>query len=184
MQQTPEIEVLLSEVSRQFGKPVNTSSAFEHLALDVEARTGERLSESTLKRIWGYVSLNPKPRASTLDILARYTGRENFRRLCLELQETSAFFAADYVRSADLNEGDVVILGWMPDRRVELVYLGNMRYEVRDAGTSKLRRGDRFEATAFLRDQPLYLPGVERDGTMLPAYVAGRSRGLTLLETY
>lgn len=184
MKQPPEIEFLLSEVSRQFGKPVNSSSGFEQLALDVEARTGERLSESTLKRLWGYVSLNPKPRASTLDILARYTGRENFRRLCLELQETSAFFTAESVRSADLEEGSVVILGWMPDRRVELVYLGNMRFEVRDAGTSKLRRGDRFEAAAFLRDQPLYLPGVERDGKMLPAYVAGRSRGLTLLETY
>lgn len=184
MKQTPEIEFLLSEVTRQFGKPVNASSDFEQLALEVEGRTGEHLSESTLKRLWGYVNLNPTPRASTLDILARYTGRENFRRLCMEMQETSAFFSAECVRSADLEEGAVVILGWMPDRRVELVYLGDMRFEVRDSGTSKLRRGDRFEAGEFLLGHPLYLGAVERNGTILPAYVAGRSQGLTLLETY
>lgn len=184
MKQTPEIEFLLNEVSRCYGHPVTVSSDFEQLALDVEGRTGERLSESTLKRLWGYVNLSPNPRASTLDILARYTGRENFRRLCLELQETSDFFSAEVVRSADLEEDAVVILGWMPDRRVELRHLGGLKFEVRDAGTSKLRQGDRFEAGEFILGHPLYLAGVERDGTMLPAYVAGRSRGLTLLETY
>ena len=184
MKQTPEIEFLLNEVSRCYGHPITVSSDFERLALDVEGSTGERLSESTLKRLWGYVNLNPKPRASTLDILARYTGRDNFRRLCLELQEMSDFFSAETVRSVDLEEGSVVILGWMPDRRVELRYLGDRRFEVRDAGTSKLRNGDRFETSDFVLGHPLYLSGVERDGTLLPAYVAGRSQGLTLLETY
>lgn len=184
MKQSPEIEFLLSEIARQFGRPVTVSSDFEQLSLDVEERTGERLSDSTLKRLWGYVNLNPKPRASTLDILARYTGRPNFRNLCLELQETSDFFSAEVVRSTDLEEDAVVILGWMPDRRVELRYLGDSWFEVRDAGTSKLRNGDRFETTDFMLGHPLYLAGVERAGTQLPAYVAGRSRGLTLLETY
>ena len=184
MNKTPEIEFLLGEVSRQFGRPVSVSSDFEHLALDVESRTGEAISESTLKRLWGYVNLNPKPRASTLDILSRYAGRSNFRRLCMELQETSDFFAAEAIRSSDLEEGAVVILGWMPDRRVELRYLGADRYEVRDSGTSKLRAGDSFETSEFLLGHPLYLASVERGGALLPAYVAGRSQGLTLLERY
>ena len=184
MNKTPEFEFLLREVSRQFGRPAAVSSDFEQLALDVENHTGERISESTLKRLWGYVNLNPKPRASTLDILARYTGRSNFRKLCSELQETSDFFSAETVRSAELAEGAMVILGWMPDRRVELRYRGEMQYEVLDSGTSKLRPGDRFRTAEFLKGHPLYLASVERNGETLPAYVAGRSHGLTLLETY
>ena len=69
--QIPEISLLLLEVERKYGRKVSTSTDFESLSVVIEHEIGEYLSSSTLKRLWGYVSLRPTPRISTLDVLCR-----------------------------------------------------------------------------------------------------------------
>ena len=68
---TPELAHLLELVVQRYGRSVNTSTDFESLSVVIEHETGDYLSASTLKRLWGYVSLHPAPRFSTLDVLAR-----------------------------------------------------------------------------------------------------------------
>ena len=69
----PELTFLLSEVEKKYNRRIATTTDFESLSVVIEHTTGELLSSSTLKRLWGYVSLNPTPRISTLDILSRLT---------------------------------------------------------------------------------------------------------------
>lgn len=181
MNKSVEFDFLKDEISRVYGKPVKNPSDFEGLASAIESTVAQPVSVSTLKRLWGYVTYGSDPRNSTLDILARYVGRANFRTLCLELQQTSSFFDAEKVISSELKKGSVIELGWMPDRTVQLEYIGGNRYIVKKSLNSKLKEGDIIETAQFIKGQPLFIGSVLRDGQQLQSYVAGKSKGLTKL---
>lgn len=55
--QIPEINYLMSLVEKRFCKSVMTSTDFYSLAQEIESETHERISASTLKRMWGYVNM-------------------------------------------------------------------------------------------------------------------------------
>ena len=177
-----ELKFLREEVAAKFGGRLETTTDYDALSDAIEVSTHERVSTSTLKRLWGYVSLSPRPRTATLDLLSQYVGREDFRALTRELAETSSFLSEDRLDSSSLAPGVKVRLSWLPDRVVTLSYLGDKRFRVLDSGTSKLREGDEFEAGAILQGHPLYLDTITREGKQLPSYVAGRSAGLTSIE--
>lgn len=184
MNKSTEIEFLLSEVERVYGGKITSASDYDKLSEDIDANTGEPISVSTLKRLWGYVNQSHKPRYSTLNVLAKYVGRCDFMSLCIELQETSEFLYSEKILSCDLGEGSVVVMAWQPNRVVQLEHLGEGKYEVIDSGTSKLNNGDIVETHAFIKGQPLYFGRIIRAGKELPAYVAGKSMGLTNITIY
>ena len=152
----------------------------------IEKETGELLSSSTLKRLYGYVTLSTVPRESTLDILARLVGRQDFHSFCTDLRKDSSlestFFTAKTVSAADLVPGQKVRIGWNPDRVVTLEYLGNDSYQVVSSVNASLLEGDRFEQDSFMLGYPLYLARIFREGEYTPAYVAGKRDGLNLVE--
>lgn len=52
---------------------------FENLSEKIFQETGQVLSISTLKRIWGKVKYDGRPNIATLDVLAQFAGFENWR---------------------------------------------------------------------------------------------------------
>lgn len=62
---TPEIEELKILLEQDFGKTLSTTTDFEVFSLYIQKKTNERVSPSTLKRLWGYVSDKHKPRIET-----------------------------------------------------------------------------------------------------------------------
>lgn len=183
---TPELAHLLGQVVQRYGRSVNTSTDFESLSVVIEHETGDYLSASTLKRLWGYVSLHPAPRFSTLDVLARYVGFADFAAYREALKRDpafeSAFFTADYVSSDQMEPGQTLLIGWEPNRLVTLEYLGEQRWKVLRSENAKLQAGDQFVASQFLLGYPLFLDRVWRAGAWTPSYVAGKRNGLTVLQ--
>ena len=56
---------------------------FVSLSQLIFERLHASISDSTLKRLWGYVDpQNVKPRTNTLNILAEFLGCENFEGFC------------------------------------------------------------------------------------------------------
>ena len=185
-QQFPEIALLLEEVERKYGRKVSTSTDFESLSVVIEHEIGEYISSSTLKRLWGYVTLKPTPRISTLDVLSRYIGHQSFAVYRESLKKSgavdSAFFSTPFISSSDLAVGEILALGWAPNRLVTLRYEGNDTFTVLKSANAKLEEGDCFRATQFLLGYPLYIDHIQRiDGTT-PSYVAGKNGGLNRLE--
>lgn len=184
--QIPELNYLLSEVEKRYGRRVSTSTDFEALSVVIEHEINEMLSASTLKRMWGYVSSNPVPRISTLDILSRYVGHRDFLVFCENIRKNpafeSCFFSSKCVTSSELNPGSTVNLGWNPDRLVELKYLGENRYRVSGSRNSQLKEGDEFEVITFMLGYPLYISRILRKGEYTPSYIAGSNDGLTLIS--
>lgn len=182
----PEMNYLMSLVEKKFHKDVKTTTDFNILAGEIESVTCESVSPSTLKRMWGYVNMSPMPRQSTLDVLARYIGKSDYKSFCEDLRNSealnSAFFTAEFIDSRDLKPGESVDIGWNPDRIVSLKCLGDSKFEVVSSHNSKLMPGDRFSACGFIKGSPLYISRIERDGRLTLSYIAGRQGGLTILR--
>lgn len=183
---TPEIEELKNLVEQKYGKLLSTTCIFEEFSLALEKETEIKISASTLKRLYGYVSDSHKPRIQTLDALSKYIGYINYadflKYLKTSIRYNSSFFQACQLSSSELDEGDEVVIGWSPNRTIYLRYLGNSTYEVTDAENSKLLPGDRFVTGSFIMHQPLYLPYIIRNDEQTSAFVAGRNGGLTIIR--
>ena len=87
----PELSFLLTEVEKKYGRKLSTATDFESLSVVIEMNTRAYISASTLKRLWGYVTMNPTPRISTLDILCKFIGHKDFKSFCTSLKDTSSF---------------------------------------------------------------------------------------------
>ncbi len=186
MKQIPELAYLLKRVEDRYGRVVSTSTDFESLSVTIERETGDFISSSTLKRLWGYVSLHPAPRVATLDVLSRFVGCKSFADFRKSLKEdpafVSGFFTAKFVSAADLCQGSMVLIGWAPDRLVKLEYLGDERFCVVSSENSQLIQGDTFTAAQFILGYPMFVDRILRDGQWTPSYVAGKTDGLNILE--
>ena len=182
----PELQYLLELVEKQYGRKLSTTTDFESLSVIIEKTTGELLSSSTLKRLYGYVSLNTVPRKTTLDILSRFIGNRDYETFRISLsndpQFSSRFFSAKTVTTSELKAGDRLRIGWPANRIVTLNYLGDDLFEVETSVNASLVKGDRFRQVSFMKGYPLYLSRILRDGDYTPAYVAGMNIGLNLIE--
>lgn len=182
----PELAYLLTEVEKKYGRRIATTTDFESLSVVIEHQIGELISSSTLKRLWGYVSLNPTPRIATLDVLSRFVGHRDFKTFCNHLKEShvfaSNFFTSRCQTVAELKPGTIVCIGWAPNRLVKMSYLGDYKFEVLSSENSQLQPGDKFELAEIIVGYPLYISRILRDGAYTPSYVAGQIGGINLLK--
>lgn len=182
----PELQTLLEEVERAYGRPIKTSKDFYIVSALIEHDCGEVLSAATLKRLWGYVSLQTTPRKSTLDTLSKYVGYHDFDDFRTSMygraDDTSGFFDATYLSSDDIPEGAVLRIGWEPGRFLRLKKKEDSCFEVIENHNSKLQEGDRFQVSCFIKGLPLIIPVIYRGEQELPAFIAGKSKGINLLS--
>lgn len=182
----PELGFLLHEVEVKYGRRISTSTDFDALSASIQEVTKDSVSSSTLKRLWGYVTLAPLPRTATLDILSRYLGFSSFRDFCDDLVRRdiieSNFFETKCVAVSDLHAGDKVQIGWAPNRLVTLNYLGDFTFEVEESINSKLQQGDRFELSDIILGYPLCISRILRGGEYTPSFIAGRGNGINFLK--
>ena len=66
------------------GRKMKTPKDFEFLSECIFEKFHEKISPTTLKRIWGYLSESTTPRTSTLDILSKFVGYANWKEFCKE----------------------------------------------------------------------------------------------------
>lgn len=184
MKQSLEIQELKAAVEKKVGMNMCTPHTFRQLSQIIFSENGEMLSESTLKRLWGYVNSETAQSHTTLDIISRFLGYKNFMefRVDLDLQQTSVFANGVLCHSSELLPGDMVQIAWTPDRKCTFLYSGDNRYEVVEAYNSKLKKGNTFSAYSFMLDAPLYIHDLKQNKTHHKTFVAGARGGLTELK--
>lgn len=183
---TPEISALRNRIELSLSRKINSPLEFEFLSDVISDATGEHLSPTTFKRMWGYIGDARPIRQSTLRILSNFLGFDTFEQFCESLNTEDEFqsevFCTHMVTADELNVGDVVGVSWQPNRQCDFRYMGGMRFEVVRALNAKLQVGDTFDCCAFMKDKPLYVYNLVR-GTSAPvSYVAGRHSGLTCVK--
>lgn len=81
---------LRRKVEEIIGRKVRQNADFTFLQQCIVEQTGERISTTTLKRLWGYVKDGGSPRTSILDLMARFVGSENWEAFTTAESERQA----------------------------------------------------------------------------------------------
>lgn len=184
--ETYYIECLKHDIEKHFGRTFKSPSDFKLLELRIAEISDDRLSESTLRRIWGYSKSNGSTRLTTLTILARTLGYVDWDAYVVDLMRhnriESGFITRNYLNVNDFKSGDMVNFTWNPDREATLKYLGEFRFEVLDQRNSKLIPSDVFKLMYFREGTPLYCTDLRREGMSPVNYVAGEVNGIANLR--
>lgn len=185
----PEITILKESIAKTFGHPLHVHSDFEQLREDIFSKLKEHVSESTLERIWGYSTRGSENVSRRiLDVLCAYIGAGNWDNFVQSLKEKdgseSDFFDSELIKSADLQPGARLRIGWPPDRICIIRYTGHNRYVAEETLNAKLTPGDTFSCIQFQLHSPVYLSDLrDADGSLKGAsYGIGLRHGLTTLQ--
>lgn len=170
---------LCNEIERSVGRAMKTPRDFDWLAETIYERTHEQVSASTLKRLWGYLDSDIKPRAFTLDVLSRFLGYADYAAFAQRGGDSESNAVLSRRLTADeLYEGQRLVLTWKPDRRCVVEHLGNGQFVVREAANTKLCVGDTFSCHLFIEHEPLFIDNLLHNNGAPTAYVAGRNNGI------
>jgi len=177
-------ERLKQEVERVLGHQLREARDFEYLSeCMLKCGSHERLSPTTLKRLWGYLKNEQvQTRPHTLDVLARFVGYKDYDDFCKNDsqndEEQSGVIIAERIVSRELPRGRKLVIRWLPDRRIVVKHQGNGQFVVLESEHSKLSVGDTFVCHLMLEHEPLYLDQLVHDGMPSMNYVAGQRNGV------
>ena len=184
----PEIYELRLRIEASIKRKIETPADFDFLRGIIWERTHEQISTSTLKRLWGYVDGIDNARNSTLNVLSKALGYENWDAFILKLKsenmDNSDLVMSESMSSSDLKIGDRLMIAWQPNRVCRLKYLGDNQFEVMESHNSKLKVGDTFRCGLFILGEPVYINDLrQNNGTGEPKlFVIGNKSGLTKLR--
>ena len=171
--------MLIKEIENAVGCKMKTPRDFDRLSGMIFERTHERLSPTTLKRLFGYLDEGVSPRLFTLDVLSRFLGYKDYAGFLAGSGEAqSGIVVGERLSAVELPTGRMLRLTWPPDRMCTVRHLGGCRFEVVTAENTKLCVGDTFSCSLFVRHEPLYLDNLVHCGGVPAAYVAGKRDGI------
>lgn len=179
-----DMERLKQIIIHQLERTLESPADFEYLSEQIQKKTGEYLSPTTLKRVFGYIPYIGQIRPTSLSILARYAGYSGWQDYLDKQHVESGFITAKRVVVKELNKGQKLCVAWNPNRECLIEYLGEGRFVVLHAQNSKLQIGDQFTAVQFILGQPLTATEVVsvREERQQDTYIAGAKTGLTKIE--
>lgn len=170
---------------KQLGHGCHTTSDFNKLLIRIEKKTGEKISQSTLKRLWGYVSYPHTPSVTVLSILARFNGFCDWEHFCRVQSSSdddsttagdSDFLNQDIASS--MHPGEQVLIEWGRGKSCMIEKIGADLFKVMDAVNIKLQPGDIIVSPFFGLGKSFYVSAVLRGGRKEGAYIAARNSGV------
>lgn len=176
------IASLLGVVEAHFGRKPRTPGDFNELLLSIFATTGQNLSLSTVKRLWGYVAYHHMPSLSTLTTLSQYAGFQDWESFCESHQSKDSDFITDGHDFNNILPGGTITLKWDPDKGCTLKHKENKRFLVIRAHNIKLKEGDELTAEFFSIGAPIYMKNIVRGNEIIPLYVAAKRSGLKFIR--
>ena len=176
-------ELLKKEVERVMGRQLKEARDFEELSNLLLSHTHERLSPTTLKRLWGYLPHEEvQTRRHTFDVLARLVGFHDYEDFCARAEGLndvqSGILAEASISTEGMRRGQRMVITWRPDRKIVVRHLGGSQFEIVEAENTKLSVGDTFRCHLMIQHEPLYLDDVVHLGRPAMVYVAGQRDGV------
>lgn len=180
------IEALKKAVEQKMGKTLSSPGDFDELLLKIDMQHTGKSSRSSVKRLFGYVQNEHDFRDGTLSVFARFAGYRDWADFCDSVRKDggveSDFLSKRHIKASELNPGERIEIGWLPDRRCVVECLGNGAFRVVEAENAKLAAGSTFRTDVMGIGLPMYATDVDLGNGRLNTYVAGREHGLTLLN--
>ena len=187
---SPKIKMLLLEVAKKFSRQPGVPADFIALADEIKSSIRQHVSPSTLERVWNYSTRNAATvSVHTLNLLCEYVGKNNWTNFCSTLNE-SGVIDSDMVEdkalfSISLSAGERLQIGWLPDRKCVIEYLGDYKFKAISCKNSTLQPGDSFKCIEFIKGQPAVMDELTQasDFSKTPKrYIAGKHHGLSYIK--
>lgn len=180
-------KVIKNMIEDKFGHPVRYPRDCDALAAHISKECKTGLSGSTLKRLFGFTKSkgNEQPRLYTLDIISDYLGHKGWEELAARLIQGNVnanFIAMDELSPNKLKKGDVIQMGYEPNKEIMLEYAGKYIFRVTASNDNKLCTSDTLRFTKAVSHYPLLINDVMRAGTNIGQYLAGRLSGITYIR--
>ena len=115
-------------IEKMVGRKMVVPRDFAWLSEKVEERTQQRVSASTLRRFWGYVSEGVSASKFTKNVLANFLGYADFEEFGLSQgtgERQSQMVMGKEISCDNLYEGQMLKLSWLPDRTC-IIGIGEM----------------------------------------------------------
>lgn len=182
-----QLDTLRHLAEERLGYTPKTPIALDQLGVLIRTTTGESISLSTLKRLWGYVPSKHVPSYHVLSILSRFCGFKDWDDFTNAYERgdatspDSGFLSYDCVESRKLKKGDLLMIEWLPNKGCTLQWDGKL-FQVLQTHNIKLREGDTFEANLFCIGEPFYATNVVRDGRSMSSYCGARNKGVQSIK--
>jgi len=173
------------QIEEKYGHSLRYPSDYDALSIDMEQKTGKRISVNTLKRLMGAIEDETEPRLYTLDIIAEYIGFENwdvYKDILTKKGDSDFVEEEGYLDEGDVAEGAKIEFRYNPGRRVVVRKDSARKFTVLESVGSKLKEGDVLEIGCFRLNYPLICKNVVRTGADLGPFTAGRINGLSSLK--
>jgi hypothetical protein len=182
MEDKVKIEELLRQVEVMCKREMRTPRDFDWLSGELE-KMGERLSPTTLKRTWGYLTDTQNPRLLTLNILSHYLGYRDFTHFAgaYSLNDEPASNPVVGKCLHPLEELSVnarVMLTWQPGRMCIIRHLGNGLFVVEEAERTRLKPGNTFHCGLIIEGEQLYVNDLVQDNNSARTYCCGLRNGV------
>ena len=88
-QQDNHILLLREAMEKKAGRHMHTPKDFDFLSESIFESLHQKVSATTLKRLWGYLQESSAPRVSTLDLLAQYVDYADWESFCQQDTQSS-----------------------------------------------------------------------------------------------
>lgn len=177
------IESLMRHIEEMLGRKVETPKDFDRLSTIVFNRTGLLVSNTTLKRIWGYIKEPLDTRTSTLSILANCLGYKDWETFSKAVKSQEGTIPSSPLIGRRLNvlkeldPGNFVKLTWHPGRKCIAKYSGDGCFEVIESENTRLKPTDTFLCYFIIACYPLYLSELKQGDKEPIGYICGRGEG-------
>lgn len=187
---SPQIGMLRLRIEAFRGKTPKVHNDFTELADAIRSSLRKHISETTLERVWGYSKRGYKTVSlHTLDLLCEYAGEGSWKDFCSSLNDAgikdSDMFEGDSIYSDELEEGERLLLRWLPNRQCIIRYLGDNRFIAEDCENSTIQPGDTFSCIGFRVNRPAvmeqFVASGDESGTP-KQYIAGLKHGISFLK--
>lgn len=183
------LQSLILATNKRFGHAPKTPADFNELSFEIKNKTGHPLSQSSLKRIWGYVNYSCFPSPNTLNILSRFNDFDDWEDFLKRYDgslptETSEYLNGSVVEAENLYEGDVLKIEWEDDKRLKIMYISDHRFKILDSNNIKLQPGDLFTMHSACVGLPFFAADIHRGTERIPGYVGAKNNGITSIQLH
>jgi len=151
---------------------------------------GDGISATTLKRLWGYLPNNIRPRVATLNTLSRFLGYQNFSHYLASFTSESQavddspsqpVLGASIQPAREMKVNDRLQLTWQPGRSCIIRHLGAGQFVVEESEKTRLVAGNTFICELIIEGEPMYIDNLVQDKRQPIGYVCGKRNGVHFL---
>jgi len=176
-----QIDRLRGVVESVVGRKILHPKDFDFLNKQIAGYVGEHISISTLKRVWGYVTVSSEISEYSLNVLSRMVGYDSWTAFLSDSSdgtESSHKLICKKLFTRALTPGEKISVTWRPERKIVIRFEGQDLFYVLESTNSKLASGDIFHCEQFVERMPLFLSGLYREGMPPCDYICGRQGGI------